>query len=217
MKETVLISSVGLLAALLATSAAAQEVGRVISSTPIVHQVAVPRQVCAQQPVAVQQPNSGAGAVLGAVAGGAMGNAIGDGSGRAAATVLGIIGGAMLGNQIEGSGGRLQSVPYCNIQTGYESRTVGYRVTYEYAGRQYTVQMPHDPGPTIPVQVTPVGVPTGPADYPAPVVGYGPPLFAPAPPAVFYRPAYRPYPPVGVSLHLGYTGGHRRHSHGYGY
>ena len=47
--------------------------------------VAAPAPSAEQQPVAVQQPKSGGGAVMGAIAGGAMGNAIGDGGGRAAA------------------------------------------------------------------------------------------------------------------------------------
>ncbi|MEI8031503.1 MAG: hypothetical protein WCH35_17145, partial [Comamonadaceae bacterium] len=70
----------------------AQEVGQVISSTPIMQQVGVPRQVCTTEQVAVQQPKSGAGALMGAIAGGAMGNAVGGGNGKTAATMLGIFG-----------------------------------------------------------------------------------------------------------------------------
>ncbi len=143
--------------AVAAGSAHGQEVARVISSVPVIQQVAVPRQVCTNQQVAVEQPRSGAGALLGAVAGGAAGNAIGDGSGRAAATLIGIVGGAMLGNRIEGPAGtRMQDQTVCTTQTVYENRTAGYNVTYEYAGRQYQVQLPQDPGPTLRVQVTPV-------------------------------------------------------------
>ena len=44
------------------TQAQAQEItGRVISATPVVQQVQVPRTVCSNQPVAVQQSGSGAG------------------------------------------------------------------------------------------------------------------------------------------------------------
>lgn len=134
------------------------ELGRVINTMPVIQQVAVPRQVCTQQPVAVQQSKSGAGAVLGSIAGGAVGNSVGQGAGRAAATVLGIVGGAMLGDRIEGGGGtQVQNVQQCSTQTFYENRTVAYNVTYEYAGRQYSVQMPSDPGPYVRLQVTPVG------------------------------------------------------------
>ena len=42
----------------------AQDVGRVISSTPVIQQVGVPRQVCNTEQIVVQQPKSGAGAVF---------------------------------------------------------------------------------------------------------------------------------------------------------
>lgn len=98
MKSLLLLTVV----AAVSTTALAQEVGRVISSTPIIQQVGVLRQVCTTEQVAVQQPKSGAGAVMGAIAGGAMGNAVGGGSGRAAATMLGIFGGAVLGDRVKG-------------------------------------------------------------------------------------------------------------------
>lgn len=229
------------LAASLGTAALAQqpngpEMGRVINSTPVIQQVAVPRQVCSQQPVAVQQAKSGAGVAIGAIAGGAVGNSIGSGSGRAAATVLGILGGAMLGDRIEGSNTQVQTQQQCATQTFYENRTVAYNITYEYGGRQYTVQMPHDPGPYIQLQVTPVGAGTAPpasglapmsdnsqpvilpqtfaqATVVAPVV-YTVPYTVPHPvryPA--YTPYYAPYyPPVSLSIGLGYHSyGHRRY------
>jgi uncharacterized protein YcfJ len=31
----------------------------------------------------------------------------------------------------------------------------GYNVTYEFNGKQYNVQLPRDPGPTIKLNVTP--------------------------------------------------------------
>lgn len=234
MKKAVLFSAMGLLATA-GQGVSAQEAGRVISSTPLVQQVAVPRQVCNNQPMVIQQPNSGAGAVLGAIAGGAAGNAIGHGSGRAAATILGLVGGAALGNSIEGSGAQYQNVPQCTTQTFYESRTVGYNVVYEYAGREYTAQMAQDPGATVPVQVTPLGsnaYPTAPQAYSgapvgvivggpdgqmppmmAPPVGYPPyPAYQtyPAYPAYYPRPYYQPwFAPIGLSLNLGYI----RHRH----
>lgn len=154
MKKFLLLTS----ALVASTLCAAQELGRVISATPVIEQVAVPRQVCTVEQVTVQPPKSGAGAVMGAIAGGAMGNAIGDGSGRTAATVLGLLGGAILGDRIEGAAApQTQNVQRCTTQTFYESRTMAYNVVYEYAGKQYSVQMPNDPGPTIQLSVTPVG------------------------------------------------------------
>jgi uncharacterized protein YcfJ len=138
--------------------AMAQELGQVLSKSPVYQQVVVPRQTCTQVPVTQQTPSSGAGALMGAIAGGAMGNAIGDGSGRALATVIGIMGGAMVGERIEGpSGAWTQNQTHCSTQNVTENRLVGYNVVYEYAGKHYNVQLPQDPGTTIPLQITPAG------------------------------------------------------------
>jgi uncharacterized protein YcfJ len=145
------------IAGLLAVSAQAQEVGRVISSTPMIQQVAVPRQVCSNQQVVQQPQKSGAGALMGAIAGGALGNSVGRGSGNAAATAIGIFGGAILGDKIEGAPpAEVHNVQTCTNQMFYENRTTGYNVVYEFNGKQYTVVMPNDPGPTVRLQVTPV-------------------------------------------------------------
>jgi uncharacterized protein YcfJ len=230
MKKSVLFSAMGVLAAT-ATIANAQEVGRVLSSTPIIQQVAVPRQVCSEQPVAVQQPNSGAGAVVGGVAGGVIGNQIGGGSGRAAATALGVIGGALLGNRVESNTNQpqVQNVTQCTTQTFYENRTTGYNVRYEYAGKEYQVQMPYDPGPTIRLQVTPISSSQPAPDVaaaPAPmqgtvqtavVAGAQPVAVAPVYPAAYPAyPMYAPapaywWPPVSLSLGFGWWGGHGGH------
>jgi uncharacterized protein YcfJ len=238
MKKSVLFSAMGVLAAT-ATLANAQEVGRVLSSTPVIQQVAVPRQVCSNQPVAVQQPNSGAGAVVGGLAGGVIGNQIGGGSGRAAATALGVIGGALLGNRVESNTNQPQmaNVAQCSTQTFYENRTMGYNVRYEYAGKEYQVQMPYDPGPTIKLQVTPVSAAQPAADMaeapapevaqpgtvqPAVVAGAPTVAVAPAYPAYATYPAYPAYPayapapaywwpPVSLSLGFGWWGGHGGH------
>ena len=160
MKQTILFAALGVVA----FGAAAQEVGNVISSQPIVQQVAVPRQVCNNQPMmAAPAPNSGLGTVLGALIGGGIGSQIGGGSGRAAAVGVGAVAGALLGTGIESSNNAMaaqaqsQMVPQCSTQTSYENRTVAWNVTYEYAGRQYNVQMPYDPGPTVRLQISPMG------------------------------------------------------------
>ncbi len=160
--KTKLTSTFALLSAaatsLLGMNASAAEItGRVISSTPVVEQIAVPRQVCSGQTVTTEAPKSGAGFALGALAGAAAGNAIGNGSGRAVATFIGLVGGGLLGNQIEGSRQQTQNVQQCSTQTFYENRAAYYNVVYDYQGTQYTVQLPQDPGPFIKLQVTPVG------------------------------------------------------------
>lgn len=140
-----------------APAQAQTETARVLSSTPMYQQVAAPREICRDEVVAAPAQKSGAGAVMGGVAGGALGNAVGNGSGRAVATMIGIVGGAVLGDRIEGGGTpQSQVVRQCSTQTVYENQLSGYNVVYEYGGRQYTVQMPQDPGPTLQVQVTPV-------------------------------------------------------------
>ncbi len=145
-------------ASLLGMNASAAEItGRVISSTPVVEQIAVPRQVCSGQTVTTEAPKSGAGFALGALAGAGAGNAIGNGSGRAVATFIGLVGGGLLGNQIEAGRQQTQNVQQCSTQTFYENRASYYNVVYDYQGTQYTVQLPQDPGPFIKLQVTPVG------------------------------------------------------------
>lgn len=176
----------GLLALASAGAAQAQdEQGRVISSTPVVQQVVVPRQVCQEQVVIVPGQKSGAGAIVGGIAGGAMGNAVGNGSGRALATMIGLVGGAVLGNSIEGGGqDRTETVQQCHTQNFYENRTVAYNVVYEYAGRQYTTQMPQDPGQFVRLSVTPVFNPPPPPPSPGRYTPQPQVQYVPAPPAL---------------------------------
>ncbi|MEK9951018.1 MAG: hypothetical protein VW687_02495 [Curvibacter sp.] len=111
----------------------------------------------------------------------------------------------------------------CGTTTFYENRTVGYRVTYLYEGREYTVQLPYEPGPTLTLQQDaallgqPGAAPPTVVVAPAPVVV--------APPAVvyhsyIYQPWYGPayaYPYPSAQLYLRFGGGHphRRHHHRY--
>ena len=234
MKHTVLFAVLGLVA----FGAAAQEVGQVISSQPVVQQVAVPRQNCYPATVQAQPQTSGLGGLVGAVTGAAIGSQIGAGNGAIAGGLIGLVGGAIAGNSADASGMRAQQVatPNCVTENTIENRTVGYDVTYQYAGQQYTTRMPYDPGPTVRLQVTPmaqgsvyapgmsgaVSAPPvqGVATVPAPVVATAPVYVAapvvvqpyPAYPAYPY-PVYRPYyyPPVSLSLGFVFRGGGHRH------
>lgn len=196
-------------------SARAQDVGRVISSTPAVQQVVVPRQVCSNEQISYQGPKSGAGALLGAIAGGAVGNAVGGrGAGQAAATAIGFMGGAILGDSIEGPGPeRVDNVQRCTVQNIYENRTVGYNVVYEFGGRQYSVQMPNDPGPTIAVQVSPVGSGLIAQAPPPPVLVQPAPTtyVMVQPPRSYYAQPY--YPPLIVPFGYYGHGRERWHEH----
>ncbi|MBI5276611.1 MAG: glycine zipper 2TM domain-containing protein [Burkholderiales bacterium] len=214
--------------ALVAAGALAQETGRVISSVPVIQQVAVQRQVCSNQVVPAAQPQtSGLGGLFGAIAGAAIGSQIGSGSGRIAATMAGTVGGALLGNSAEAQGGApyaTQQVQNCTPQTSYENRAVGYDVTYEFGGKQYTARMPNDPGPTVQLQVTPVPDARPPAAgqplVTAPPVSQVAPVVVPAetlhtvvyPSYTYVRPApYYWYPPVTFSFGYVHHGG--RHWH----
>jgi uncharacterized protein YcfJ len=218
MKKTVVLAALGVVA----LGASAQEVGHVISSTPVVQQVAVPHQVCGQTIVQGQPQTTGTGGLIGGLAGAGIGSTIGRGAGTGAAVLGGALIGALVGNSVEANNARAaQAVPTCTTQMTYENRTVGYDVTYEYAGRQFTTRMAQDPGPTLALQVGPAAG-TGPvtappvqqaattvapqavAVAPAPVVAY------PAYPVYAYPayPVYRPYYPVGVSLGFVFGGRH---------
>jgi len=193
----------------------AQDTARVISATPVVGQVAVPRQVCGTEPVAQQQPKSGAGALVGAIAGGVIGNAVGAGAGQAAATMLGIMGGAVIGDQVEGAPlAQRQGAQRCEMQTSYETRPVVYNVVYEFAGKQYNVQMPNDPGPTVRLQISPVDM-NAPPEAPPVTMTYVAPEYIQTPPLLVVQPDYpryyyQPfYPAVAIGLGLGYWGGYR--------
>jgi uncharacterized protein YcfJ len=138
---------------------------RVVSSTPVVAQVAVPTQVCYDEQRVAPPRSSGAGAILGAIAGGAAGNAVGKGAGKAIATGVGIIGGAILGDHVENDGrpGNAYTARRCEPQTNYENRVVAYNVVYEFAGQRYSTQMGQEPGATIPLQVSLTPAVPGPA------------------------------------------------------
>ena len=215
MKKLILFSAVLLTSGL----SQAQDFGRVLSSTPIVQQVGQPRNVCTTEQVSVQQPKSGAGALMGGIAGGAVGNAIGGGSGKAAATMIGIMGGAILGDNIEGRPmAQNQNVQRCRMQTFYENRTVAFNVVYEYAGKQYSVQMPNDPGPTVQLQISPVGA-ISQGVTPQAATTYQQPIYAQPTAIVMTQEAYpvyeqRPYyPPISLNLGYGYWGGEGRGGH----
>jgi uncharacterized protein YcfJ len=232
------IVSTALLAAAgvsMAQSGPANAFGVVISSTPVVEQITVPKQICTTTQVQTFQPTGG-GALIGAVIGGAIGNQFGRGNGRAAATVVGALGGGIVGNQIETQNGYYvnQPVQQCRTENTLENRTVAQNVLYEYAGQRFNVQMPATgdfrPGMQIALQVAPQvqQAPVQQAYYTPPVqtVTY----VTPAPTVVYvdtydtYRPRYyynstpyysapraahQPVYPVRHDGHNGYRDEHR--------
>jgi uncharacterized protein YcfJ len=149
---------------------------RVIDVDPIVRhvRVTVPKRECwtetryedVQQGGYDPRRGSAGSMILGGIIGAAIGNQIGRGDGRRAATVAGAVIGSAVGHD---AGDRrnarnsgpvyTESRPYqterCEVRydESYEDRVEGYRVTYEYAGRRQTTQLPYDPGDRIRVRV----------------------------------------------------------------
>jgi uncharacterized protein YcfJ len=135
-----------------------EDYGRVVNVTPQVEQFNQPRQECHTEYVPVQrQQRSAGGAIVGGIAGGLLGAQIGGGSGRTAATAAGAIAGTIVGDRIDNSDSAVvaeEPVRRCRSIDRWESRTVGYNVTYEYRGRTYTTSLPYDPGERVRLTVT---------------------------------------------------------------
>jgi len=148
-----------MVASVVATAADFDDYGRVVSVSPQVEQVNVPRQECQTEYVqAPQQQQRGVGgSIIGGIAGGLLGNQVGGGNGRTVATAAGAIAGAIVGDRVENNqpqGSAERPVRHCRTIDNWESRTNGYAVTYEYHGRSYTSVMPYDPGPRLPLHVS---------------------------------------------------------------
>lgn len=195
------------------SAAPGPEYARVLSSTAIQTAVNVPKEVCGTETVTTPGKTSGAGAAMGAIAGGAMGNAVGQGSGRAVATMVGIVGGAILGEKIEGpSTPQTHTAQRCITQNITEYRTTGYNVVYEYAGKQYSVQLAQDPGQWLKVQISPA-VQSAPATQHAPLgmISSAQPATTVVRSTVVYPAVVQPMPVV-VPV-VGYTYGRHGHHH----
>jgi len=130
----------------------------------------------------------GAGTVLGAIVGGVAGHQVGRGRGNDVATGVGAVVGGLLGNQVDRNNAEppsqvteVERVPVerdverCRTVQETREAIVGYDVSYEYRGRQFTTRMPYDPGRMLPVRVDVAPVVNNP---PAP-----PPPHGPRPPA----------------------------------
>lgn len=215
--KSVVLGSLLATAGLGATLAQAAEFGHVISSTPVLQQVAVPHQVCTTAQVQ-SQVRTGGGALIGAVVGGALGNQFGRGNGRAVATLVGAVGGGVLGDQIEaqnyGSYPVTQNVQQCHTENTVENRTVAFNVLYEYAGQRYTVQTPKHPGARIALQVSPVGQVV--TNHPVAVhVVAQPVYYAPPVQTVTYQPINYVRPAIAVAAPV--YDAYPRYSHGPNY
>lgn len=109
--------------------------------------------------------NSAAPTIAGGIIGGVIGNQFGSGGGRDAMTALGVLVGASMASQSAHNEAYARgpsryeqhpvTVERCQTTVSYheEERIEGYRVTYVYAGREYTTTTASHPGNRIPVRV----------------------------------------------------------------
>jgi uncharacterized protein YcfJ len=145
------------------------ENARVRSAVPVYSEVQVPRTECTTQTVMTEKPASPqgpnmVGVGLGAVAGGLLGHTVGGGNGKTAATAVGAVAGALVGNEVASRGASAQAertpsqVQNCKTVNETQSRLMGYRVRYEWNGREFESMVRGNPGKTIPVRVSAVPV-----------------------------------------------------------
>lgn len=155
------------------------DVAPVVASTPIYERVNAPQSDCRDETVTYQdsRPSGGSplGAIIGGIAGGVIGHQIGSGRGNAVATGVGAVAGAVVGDKVDPNGGvltgnanggpREQVVQRCRTVDNWQEVIRGYNVTYRYNGRDATVRLPYDPGPSVRVSV-------GVIQEPPPTVSY---------------------------------------------
>jgi len=140
----------------------------VVESRPIIQTVKIstPQEQCWEEEQIIDRYYSPFGSntmvLLGTIIGGALGNAVGhSNTNKKVGTVVGAVLGHSIGRDIM----RTQQGPYrsdvelierCEtvFQQHEEERIVGYQVTYNYNGQDYTVRMDSDPGAQIQVRVS---------------------------------------------------------------
>ena len=94
------------------------------------------------------------GAVVGGVAGALLGSQVGGGSGNKAATAAGGIAGAIVGDRVANPDQpRTEQVERCRDVSTSREVIKGYTVVYRYNGRDVTITLPYQPGPTVKVGV----------------------------------------------------------------
>lgn len=140
---------------------------RVVSVDPQYDSVGVPRRECSNQWISEPRRGGGrdyGGAMLGGVVGALIGNQVGGGHGREAATAVGAVVGAFTGDGLSNRdrwqpGPTAREVTTCRDVEDVQTRIVGYQVTYDYHGQQFTTLMHENPGRFVQVRVSvdPVG------------------------------------------------------------
>lgn len=128
---------------------------KVISSTPIYDTINEPRRECWTETTGYEtrsyrSGNNTGSTIIGAIAGGLLGSTVGKGNGKVAAAAVGAATGAVVGNRWNDGGTRYESHPHeverCRTVDDYRQVIRAYDVRYRYHGREYTTQLPYDPG-----------------------------------------------------------------------
>lgn len=170
-KQRVTLSA-GLLGLALSTASLAQvefDYATVVESRPIIQivEISTPQQQCWQEEYLVardyRRGGSNTPTLLATIIGGAIGNAVGHNKSNKR---VGAVVGAVLGHSVGRDIMRQQPpVPYrrevelverCETvyQQHQQERIVGYQVTYNYNGQNYSVRTDSDPGDRIRVRVS---------------------------------------------------------------
>jgi len=150
------------------------DMARVVAVDPIVRRVRVdsPRRECWEEVRTAYPERSHAESagpmILGGIIGGVIGHQVGSGRGRDIATAAGTLIGASIGHDTAARRSSRSGAPEeytverCETRrvSAYEERVEGYHVTYEYLGREYSTELPYDPGDRIRVRVA-----VAPAEY----------------------------------------------------
>jgi len=140
---------------------------RVVDVQPLVERVRyrAPVEECFDVERVERGPDRTGATIAGGLLGAVIGHQFGSGSGRRAATVAGaVLGGAVANSASARAEARYddgygrERVGYetqCRVrdEARYEERIRAYRVTYRFHGRDYTTEMPYDPGPRLRVAV----------------------------------------------------------------
>lgn len=133
---------------------------RVVASEPVYQTINEPQTECWNETVGYERRHSegSGGTVLGAIAGGLIGSTVGKGNGRVAAAAVGAATGAVIGDRMDRRDSGYSEVPRQveRCQTTDHPRRVlsGYDVRYRYQGREYSTQLPYNPGPFIKLRVS---------------------------------------------------------------
>lgn len=139
------------------------DTAEVISSVPIYGSINEPRQQCWTETVTTYEnaPRSYGRTVLGGVTGGLLGSTIGDGNGRIAASAVGAAIGALIGNNADERNASTMAVPQqvqrCQTVDNHRQGITGYKVTYNYNGRNATTVLPYDPGQRVNIGISVAG------------------------------------------------------------